>query len=145
VRRHEQRVRRFLVRLSREDADDLAQEAFLKAWRMAPAWRGDGSYEGWLLRIAWRCFLSDRRRRRDSPDEAGEPAAAPDSPEIRLDLARALASLPERERAAASLCFGEGYSHGEAAAILEMPLGTLKGLVARARSRLAKMLEEQGR
>ncbi|MDB5691935.1 MAG: hypothetical protein JWO81_998 [Alphaproteobacteria bacterium] len=141
MRRHERRVRSFLARLTGgEGADDLAQETFLKAWRMASSWRGDGPYLGWLLRIAWRCFLSSRRGRRETTSEAGEQAVAAD--EIaRIDIARALAGLPARERAAALLCFGEGCSHAEAAAILDLPLGTLKSIVARARTGLVRQLE----
>lgn len=143
VRRHERRVRAFLSRLTRgQGADDLAQETFMKAWRMAGAWRGEGSYEGWLLRIAWREFLSRRRKRSEEPAEPDEAEAwqIPDA-EGRLDVGRALARLPERERAAALLCFGEGCSHSEAAAILGLPLGTLKSVVARARAALVRQLE----
>jgi RNA polymerase sigma-70 factor (ECF subfamily) len=107
---------------------------------MAPGWRGEGSYQGWLLRIAWRQFLSSRRGRRWMPGEADEPAATPDVA-ARIDIERALARLPERERAAALLCFGEGCSHAEAAAILDLPLGTLKSIVARARTALVRQLE----
>ena len=56
-------------------------------------------------------------------------------------MRRALAELGERERAAALLCFGEGHSHGEAAAILGLPLGTVKSLVARARRSMLAYLE----
>ncbi|HEX5183534.1 MAG TPA: RNA polymerase sigma factor [Allosphingosinicella sp.] len=140
VRIHERGVRAFLRRLAGEGADDLAQETFLKAWRMAPAWRGEGSYRGWLLRIAWRQFLSDRRRRRPGPPIESEPSIPPDET-IRIDVARALARLPDRERAAALLCFGEGCSHAEAAAVLGLPLGTLKSIVARARTILVRQLE----
>lgn len=146
VRRHERRVRAFLARLSRGDgADDLAQETFLKAWRMAASYRGEGSYEGWLLRIAWRAFLSSRRVRREEPVERLEAAdASGGEREARIDLERALARLPARERAAALLCLGEGYSHVEAAEIMELPLGTLKSVVARARTALARALEGHG-
>ena len=143
VRRHERRVRVFLSRLTRgEGADDLAQETFMKAWRMAGAWRGEGSYEGWLLRIAWREFLSRCRKRVEEPADPDETAQwrAPDA-EGKLDVERALARLPERERAAALLCFGEGCSHSEAASILGLPLGTLKSVVARARAALVRDLE----
>jgi RNA polymerase sigma-70 factor (ECF subfamily) len=143
VRRHERRVRAFLARVARgEGADDLAQETFLKAWRMAGSWRGEGSYEGWLLRIAWRQFLSSRRKRSEEPaeptDRADETAGAHDA---RIDVERALARLAPRERAAAMLCLGEGYSHAEAATILDLPLGTLKSIVARAKGALVKQLE----
>jgi RNA polymerase sigma-70 factor, ECF subfamily len=109
---------------------------------MAGAWRGEGSYEGWLLRIAWRQFLSDRRGRRAEVelDEAATGAAAHD-PDAAIDVDRALARLAPRGRAAALLCLGEGYSHKEAAAILGLPLGTLKSVVARARAELVRHLE----
>jgi RNA polymerase sigma factor (sigma-70 family) len=150
VRRHERRVRAFLVRLTRGDgADDLAQETFLKAWRVVGDFRGEGSFEGWLLRIAWRLFLTGRRSRREPPVEVpveGDGSADPASEDrdSHIDVERALARLPERERAAALLCLGEGYSHSEAAAIMDIPLGTLKSLVARARAALARALEGHG-
>jgi RNA polymerase sigma factor (sigma-70 family) len=141
VRRHERAVRSFLARLTGgEGADDLAQETFLKAWRTASSWRGDGPYRGWLMRIAWRSFLSSRRGRREEQAAVEERAAAIDHA-ARIDVGRALAGLPERERAAALLCFGEGCSHSEAAAILDLPLGTLKSIVARARIALVRQLE----
>jgi RNA polymerase sigma factor (sigma-70 family) len=141
VRRHERRVRSFLGRLTRgEGAEDLAQETFLKAWRTASSWRGEGSYQGWLLRIAWRQFLSSRRGRREAGAEVERPAPAADA-DLRIDIDRALASLPARERAAALLCYAEGCSHAEAAAILDLPLGTLKSIVSRARTSLVRQLE----
>lgn len=143
VRRHERRVRAFLTRLTRGDgAEDLAQETFLKAWRLASSYRGEGSYEGWLLRISWRLFLSSRRKMREEPVETFDAAdSGGGDRDSRIDVERALARLPARERAAALLCLGEGYSHSEAAAIMELPLGTLKSVVARARSALVEALE----
>jgi RNA polymerase sigma factor (sigma-70 family) len=146
VRRHERRVRAFLARVTRgEGADDLAQETFLKAWRMAPAYRGEGSYEGWLLRIAWRQFLSSRRKRTEEAAEIPDMAdLRAEGGDVRLDVERALDRLGPRERAAAMLCLGEGYSHGQAAEILGLPLGTLKSIVARAKGTLVKHLEGHG-
>jgi RNA polymerase sigma-70 factor (ECF subfamily) len=147
VRLHEAKVRRFLTRLTRgEGADDIAQEVFLKAWRMRGAWREEGSYGGWLMRIAWTSFLSARRSqgRREERDswawEASERAVAT-GPDVAIDVGRALAGLDERERGAAMLCFAEGYSHSEAAGIMDLPLGTLKSIVARARIQLVASLE----
>lgn len=146
VRMHEARVRRFLARLVREGADDIAQEVFLKAWRMRASWRGEGSYAGWLMRIAWTSFLAahraqERRQMRDQFAYEEAEAAPPADADRTLDLARALCALDPRERAAAQLCFGEGWSHGEAARIMGLPLGTLKSVAARARAKLAKELE----
>jgi RNA polymerase sigma-70 factor (ECF subfamily) len=147
VRANEAAVRRFLSRLLRgQGADDLAQEAFITAWRMRGQYRG-GSYGAWLMRIAWTRFLSERRSdtRRMERDHAaweGRAEAYGVSTEMRIDVAEALGGLDERERAAAMLCFAEGYSHSEAAEIMSLPLGTLKSILARARARLATLLED---
>lgn len=147
VRMHEAKVRRFLGRLTGGNgADDLAQEVFIKAWKMRGSWREEGSYGGWLMRIAWTSFLSarradTRRMERDFHSLRGSGASADPAPDAALDLNHALASLDERERAAAMLCFAEGYSHGEAARIMDLPLGTLKSIVSRARARLVQSLE----
>lgn len=144
VARHEARVRRFVRRAAGHAADDIAQETFLKAWRRRGEWRGHGSYIGWLLRIAWTTFLDHQRAsRRRAAREAIEPDARHDAPDPELALAvgQALAALPAGERAAAELCFAQGFSHSEAAAVLGLPLGTLKSTVARARAKLVVILE----
>lgn len=143
VRAHESAVRRFLRRLAGEAADDLAQETFLKAWRMAGEYRADGRYRAWLMRIAWTQFLGAHRARgrRDTREAAAPPPENRHDPDAAIDLERALAGLGERERAAALLCFGEGCSHAEAAGIMKLPLGTLKSIVARARAALVETLE----
>lgn len=139
VRAHEGAVRRFAARLAGGDGDDIAQDAFVTAWRKAASYRGAGSYRGWLLRIAYHAFLDTRRgdTRRAARQQAAMADGTPDDPDLNLDLARALAALPARERAAALLCFAEGCSHGEAATIMALPLGTLKSVLARARHALA--------
>lgn len=143
VRAHEAAVRRFLRRLAGDAADDLAQETFLKAWRAAGHYRGEGRYRAWLMRIAWTLFLSARRAglRRDAREAEATPTENRHDPEAALDLERALSALGERERAAALLCFGEGCSHVEAAEIMGLPLGSLKSIVARARAALVTILE----
>lgn len=143
VRRHEGGVRRFLQRLSGHSADDLAQEVFIRAWRHGGSWRGTGTYKSWLLGIAWTQFLHARRadQRRVARESDWETAPPPMVSTDRIDIEMALATLNERERAAAILCFGEEFSHGEAAAIMGVPLGTLKSIVARARAKLVERLE----
>ena len=146
VRMHEARVRRFLRRLLRGGGEeDLAQEVFIKAWRMRGQWNQERSYGAWLMRIAWTRFLDAHRAAGRRPVlEAGlerDRWHSTGDADTAIDLSRAMDSLDERGRAAALLCFAEGYSHSEAAAILELPLGTLKSIVARARSQLAASLE----
>ena len=143
MRSHEASLRRYTRRLAGDEGDDIAQDALLAAWRALGQWRGDGSFAGWLRRIATRRYL-DRQRRAAPRSSAGiDPAiAAPLSPpDRRIAVDRALAALPPREKAAALLVFAEGYSHTEAAAMLDLPLGTLKSIVARARAALIPLLE----
>ena len=145
VRAHEAALRRFTRRLAGDEGDDIAQDALLAAWRALGQWRGEGSFAGWLRTIATRRFLDRRRveaaRMQLTPSEpAADPGGGPGI-EQRLSIDQALATLAPRERAAALIVFGEGHSHREAAAMLGLPLGTLKSLVARARLALIPLLE----
>ena len=133
-----------LRRLAGDHADDLAQDTFIAAWRAAASWRQEGSYRSWLLRIAWRQFLSGRRHQRPTePLEMAENVGFEAGGHRKTAIVQAMARLGERERMAALLCFAEGYSHGEAANIMDVPLGTLKSLVARARRSLIDCLEDE--
>jgi RNA polymerase sigma-70 factor (ECF subfamily) len=145
VRRHEAKVRTFLARVAgTQAADDLAQETFLRAWRNAGNFRGTGSYAGWLLAIGWRVFLDARKRQRlelDRRDEVAIPAPPIEDPLARMDVEKLMAALDPEERASVTLCLGQGWSHGEAAEILGIPLGTLKSRVARATAKCRAMLD----
>lgn len=143
VRAHEPRLRRYTRRLAGDDGDDIAQETLLAAWRALSQWRGEGNFAAWLRTIATRRYLD--RRRRSGPGHFAplDPIdTAPEaSPDRKIAVDRALLALPERERAAALLVFGEGHTHSEAAAILGVPLGTLKSIVARSRVALIPLLD----
>jgi RNA polymerase sigma-70 factor (ECF subfamily) len=149
VAAHEQRLRAFLAHLAGRDlADELAQESFLKAWQSLQGFRGDAKFSSWICAIGWRCFIDHVRRER-SEGRKREGAAQVDQQEgadagARIDLARALARLDAIERAALVLCEGHGWSHPEAAGILRLPLGTLKGTVRRAKEKCRLFLEGEG-
>jgi RNA polymerase sigma-70 factor (ECF subfamily) len=136
VETYEAALRGFLARMAGPDlADDIAQEAFFKAWRAAAQYDGRARYSTWLTRIAWRCRLDELRRSR-----AAEPPADPnvdggESAEVNDMLSR----LSANERAALVLCEGQGWTHAEAAALLGVPLGTLKSTVARAKVKCRAM------
>lgn len=146
VNAHEATLRRYTRRLAGDDGDDIAQEVFLRAWRALAQWRGEGSLAAWLRRIATRRYLD--RERSAGPGQFHEidlaTPAPDDATDCRIAVARALNALQPRERAAALLVFAEGHSHVEAAAILGLPLGTLKSIVARARAALRPLLEGAG-
>jgi RNA polymerase sigma-70 factor (ECF subfamily) len=128
-----------------ELADELAQEAFLKAWQSLRGFAGRSAFPSWLCAIGWRCFIDHvRRERSESRRRAAAGIVAETSQEpqgsARLELSRALAALDPAERAALVLCEGHGWSHGEAAEILRVPLGTLKGMVRRAKQKCRETL-----
>lgn len=147
VETHERRLRAFLAHLGGPDlGDELAQETFLKAWQSLAGFRGEAKFSSWLCGIGWRCFIDHRRRersesrRREGAADLAETSQAPTGGE-RIDLSRALARLAPVERAALVLCEGHGWSQGEAADILRIPLGTLKGNVRRAKEKCREYLE----
>lgn len=150
VGRHQSRVRSVLRRLTKGDfalADDLAQEAFLLAWRNLAAFRFDARFSTWLYRIAFNAWLSQARRIREvSLEEAELPLPAAPVPALaeatRLDLEQAIARLPDGERAAIAACYFADLSHEEAARILGLPLGTVKTHILRAKIRLRAHLGE---
>ena len=134
VEKYERPLRSFLARMGAgEIADDVAQDAFLKAWRAAGQYDGRARYSTWLTRIAWRCRLDQLRRER--PVEAEDDPLSAGGDEVQDMLAR----LSDSERAALILCDGHGWTHTEAAELLSVPLGTLKTTVARAKSKCREM------
>lgn len=136
VEKYERSLRSFLVRAAGPDlADDIAQDAFLKAWRAAGQYDGRARYSTWLTRIAWRCRIDAHRRTR--PIEVAPAHAA--HPGESADVNDMLARLSDNERAALVLCEGHGWTHDEAAAMLGLPLGTLKSMVARAKAKCRAM------
>ncbi len=151
VRRHQAGLRAFLRKLGADapQADDLAQETFIKALRSLSSYRGGASFRSWLYAIAWREFLqgarSEKSRARLSDAVAAESVntAAREMDAFSLDLQRALASLDDLERAAVLLCDAVGLSHGEASVALGAPLGSVKTYVARAREKLRAFLDAE--
>jgi RNA polymerase sigma-70 factor, ECF subfamily len=146
VERHDLSHRRLAFRLlgGSERMDDVLQEAYVKAFRALPRFRGDSSLETWLYRIVYNACIDDLRRQRahESFEEWDERlAAAPAEPEERLDLAAALASLPPELRAVVLLVDAEGLSYEQAAAILDAPAGTVASRLNRARAHLQSALK----
>jgi RNA polymerase sigma-70 factor (ECF subfamily) len=139
------RMCRHLV--DREDADDLAQEVYLRAWRSLPGFRGDASARTWLLAITRNtCAEAVRKRRRRrllNPwlSRPGGDEAAPD-PAGAVALERLLAALDDEQRTAFVLTQLLGLSYTEAAEVCGCPVGTIRSRVARARGRLIDLLAE---
>jgi len=146
VAAHQAPLRAFLRRLTGNaaEADDLAQDSFVFAWEHITRFDATRPFRPWLFAIAWRKFREHKRswlRRmfREKNAVPDEDSYAPD-PGLRLDMMAALDGLPPAQRAAALLCLGADFTHGEAAQVLDVPLGTLKSHVARAREKLVAAL-----
>lgn len=149
VRRHQAPLRAFLIRMTGDAAlaDDLAQEALIKAYRGLDGFRGGSSFRSWLFAIAMREAAMARRKnaaqqRADAQSDETEGETSPT--EFSIDLQRALLALTPEERAAALLCDAAGFSHAEAAGVMSAPLGTVKTLVSRAREKLRAAMANEG-
>ncbi len=131
------------------EAEDVAQEALLRLWRDAAKWRGGGpGIAAWLTRVATNLCL-DRLRARARLSDGEVPERADDAPladaviageDERAQVVRALAELPERQRAAIVLTYYEEMSNADAAGMLEMNIKAFESLLLRARRALAATL-----
>lgn len=155
VNRHYQPVYRLVWRMTNgaADAEDMAQEAFLKLWRNPAQVREAAALKGWLMRVAANAVIDRSRRPRaavlDEVPEVADPQARPDAPLDRAQAARLvdsrIAALPERQRLALSLVYFEGLTNIEAAAVLEVSVDALESLLSRARRGLKDSLSSQWR
>jgi len=134
---------------NREDAEDVAQEAFLRAYRNFHRLRDRERFRAWLGRIAWRLALdrrraAGRRERRElaSVDLASAPTAEDltASREFQRHLERAIDELPKKLRLALILAAIEGHDLREVARLLGLPEGTVKSRLHLARKQLAEKL-----
>jgi RNA polymerase sigma factor (sigma-70 family) len=154
VRRRQEAIRNLFRRMTRDPAlaDDLAQQAFVQAWKSIRSLKSPSAFGAWLRKLAVNCWLQQARLNKHevSLDEAGaveagaiEGRSVPAVAE-RLDLDRALAALPPDARLCVVLAYSEGMSHAEISDSTAMPLGTVKSHIARGASRLREVLHAYG-
>ena len=150
-RRHHRRVHGVIVRLvgqAGSRAEDLTQEAFVRAWQALPAFRFESAVSTWLHRLAVNTALMELRSRRGRPgmdddEDALESVPTADTagnPMLGRDLERAVATLPPRARAVLVLHDVEGWKHEEIAAELGMAVGSSKAQLHRARHLLRERI-----
>lgn len=151
---------------NRADAEDLAQEVFLRVFRARDRYRVEAKFTTWLYRVAVNASLNEVRNRKNRPthtaaslasggragdDEAGGPAVADadaESPhdvaereELRAQVRAAVADLPERQRMALLLNKFHGLGYQEMADAMEMTIPAVKSLLVRARENVRKRIE----
>ena len=148
-RQHAGRVHAICLRMTqnRAKAEELTQEAFLRAWRKLELFRG-GNFGAWMARLAANVVIAERRThgpreaREESIDETGpRPAPRLSAAGKGIDLERAMETLPVRARHVFVLHDIEGYQHDEIAEMLGIAGGTSKSQLHRARRLLREALE----
>jgi len=167
MRRYEHKVYALCYHMlgNPEDAADLAQEAFLKAYRALPAFRGEALFSTWLFRIVTNTCLDGRRRSKSRPpaislshapgdDGDARQVELPDSTsdpencylqlELQAEISLLLGRLPPAQRLVLVMRDLEEYAYEEIAAALNISLGTVKSRLNRARLRLRDLCLQRG-
>lgn len=152
VRRHQHIIYNVAYRFMREPAlaEDMAQEAFVKAYRLLKGFRGDCSFSTWMYRVTCSVCLTElgRRKRRGEvelqPHHDQENAIHPntnfDMPE---HIRRCVQMLPDRYATIVTLYYLKGVNYEEIAQVMDVPMGTLKTWMFRARKQLRKIVEKE--
>lgn len=134
---------------NREEAETWAQDAWVRAWERLDTFRGESAFPSWLHRVTVNLILDRKRRdarrtlglKRIARDAHVSRALADSGGDLRLDLARALETLPEGARTVFVLHDVEGYKHREIADRLGVAVGTVKAQLHRARKLLREALQ----
>lgn len=153
VQRHQAALVRYLMHMVSHpaDAEDVAQEALIRAYKALKDFRGQSSFKTWLYQIATnaaRTHLDKRRQRREDQADDGEredlEVSSGEQVERRIvahdQLRRALAQLPEEWREAVLLRDIEGLEYREIAEALQIPMGTVESRIFRGRQRLKQIV-----
>jgi RNA polymerase sigma-70 factor, ECF subfamily len=163
VEKYQRKLARLISRLVRDpgEVDDVTQEAFVKAYRALPSFRGDSAFYTWLYRIgintAKNYLVAMRRRAPTSTDVEAEEAEGYDGGELLREIStpesllltkeiagtvnQAIEALPEELRSAIQLRELEGMSYEEIAKLMDCPVGTVRSRIFRAREAIAERLK----
>lgn len=161
VEQYQRKVYHLALRMcgQEEDAADVAQEAFLAAWRGLPAFRGEAGFATWLYRLTSNAAIDHLRRVKrqrgdvslddedlglDAPDQAPGPQERAEGQELRQAVSEGLGRLSDDHRQVLVLREVQGMRYEEIAEALDLDLGTVKSRIARARGALRKILLESG-
>ena len=165
VARYQNKILGYVARMTngdREEAEDITQEAFIKAYRSLDSFRGQASFSTWLYKIATNLCIDRARMRkrrpqqaysldepfdsdeggggREVPDSRYEPGKGVEREEMRQMVRETVAEMPEKMRSVLIMCDLQGMAYEDIAKVLEVPLGTVKSRLFHARADLARRL-----
>ena len=160
VRSHQQFAYNVALRAvnNNQDAEDIVQEAFVKAWRSIAKFRSDARFRTWLYRIVMNLCYNQLPRLKKSPEmldeeqegqwikdngQIGDPAGSLEQKEVVDLVQRQIKTLPRQHQIMLLLRFQENCSYGEISEIMDLPLGTVKTGLFRARKRLKEALTQE--
>ena len=148
VRRYQSPVRRFFLNQTLGDSqlsDDLAQDTFIKVYTSIASFRGQASFQTWLMRIAYNVLYDYRRSQKQTSDVEQVVGTASEAPAgLKMDLYKALSLLKPDERTCITLQLIDGQPIDKIAEITQMPEGTVKSHLSRGKKQLANYLKENG-
>lgn len=153
VEAYQTEIRRFFLNITFGDAalsDDLAQETFIKAYTSIRSFKGLSKFSTWLYRIAYNEFYSYNRKRQEERLDDNEKAinsddqlgTYEDSSNSRLDINTALQALNETERSIITLYYLQDIPIKKITEITDLPEGTIKSHLSRARTKMAQVLKQ---
>lgn len=166
VTRYQNKIMGYVGRMTngdREEAEDITQEAFIKAYRNLDSFRGQASFSTWLYKIATNLCIDRARTRKRRPQQAYsldepfdkeedsggreiadlrfEPSKGVERDELRTLVRETVAEMPEKQRQVLIMCDLQGMAYENIAEVLAIPLGTVKSRIFHARADLARRLK----
>ena len=143
VLKYQSDVRGILIKLTngnKELADDLAQDTFIRAYKYLRTFKATAGFSTWLYRISYNVFIDYTKSLKKTDNIEGYDFISDDHKDVgsEIDMQNALKVLKENEKVIILLHYDKGYSHHEIAKMMDMPLGTVKTNILRAKEKLKK-------
>jgi RNA polymerase sigma-70 factor (ECF subfamily) len=143
VVKYQSDVRGLFIKLTNGNkalADDLAQDTFIRAYKYLKSFKATASFSTWLYRISYNVFIDHTKSVKKTDDIDGYDCISEDDKDVssEIDMQNALKVLSENEKIVILLHYDKGYSHNEIAKIMNIPLGTVKTNILRAKEKLKK-------